>query len=221
MENARSAFSISSYNILIDIDYLSGLFDMPVSKDVMEREIVDQDQQSCGSLGEDGFHMGKGTEGHLKQECKQRTDEGGHLETQAALNPWAVRAGKFIERKAVIGNKIRHDREFSRDKIAEDIAQRDGIKPGQHMVEHGIEGREIDQRRRAAKEEIADQALQPARAPFRSLIDDIQHLVKHIPAIRLIAGKRPGWSKSCAGRLERKILRCGEQGGRFSKICQN
>src|SRR5579883_1551947 len=105
------------------IDYLSGVFDMPVSKDVVEREIVDQDQQSSGSLGEDRLHMDKGAERHLKQECKQRTDEGGHLEAQAALNPGAMGSGKCIEGKAVIRNKVCHDREFSRDKVAEKIAQ--------------------------------------------------------------------------------------------------
>src|SRR5579883_2761368 len=123
MGNARSAFPISSYNVSVAIGCLSGLFNMPIGKDMVEREIVDQDQQSGGSLGEDGLHMDKGTERHLKQERKQRTDEGGHLEAQAALNPRAVGPGKCIERKAVIRNKVRHDREFSRDKVAEKIAQ--------------------------------------------------------------------------------------------------
>ena len=146
---------------------------MAVGKEMMERKIINQDQHQGRSLGQNGGNVQKVGGANFDQVGQKCANDGCHMKAQAALEPGTFRARQMCKRKAVIGDKIRHNRDFRGADISKCIVDKYIGRPG-NDVEAYEENDQIDYCRRATKEDVADETLNQACASICSQIKHVQ-----------------------------------------------
>ena len=84
-------------------------FDVPVGKDMMEREIIEQDKDQSDSLSGDGRNVAQMRQAKLDQKRENAATNRSDVKAETTCLPRACASRQVPEGNKVIGNKVCHD----------------------------------------------------------------------------------------------------------------